>query len=579
MELLHLHRPDGALLATFDLAALPSRPLTLGAGPADLALPEGPAILGALIRDEDGWILAAAEGGAETRLAPGEPAALGPFLFRLERDAAEARATLIWRVGKARACHAAPLGEGRNLLAWLPDRSALALNPAIPGDKRCDLFLDGDALTLVADDPSGGPARRLAFALGDRFALGDLQGLALGAHDAERALRTRDPLAWPDRRLRLGLCAAAGLGLLLLLALGGLAREARGLRGALAARAPAAVALPDLQPPPGDGFAADTVVAYGQLFHACLPGLLATPETSEAGDLLASRAAALLQSLPPGNEALRAPLRRKAAFLESLGAIKRALAAGDWAHLGGVLAEADAEALHYYDGDPLLGDARALDAFFGRDYPARCRALLAGSSPEGPEAALRGNRFLALPAVKARAERTRAHWRALAAWRDAVRGAGPDAAGGEGALRGALYALEGATAALGDPALDALLLAERQALGRELAARVAQGAGAAPAAVGRLRALARLARAVGTPDAREAARRAEAEADAIGAAYERRCRALVTDYRLSRLAGDAPAARAALDAILALGPADSPFWAWAQRERERAADTEGNPQP
>ena len=97
-----------------------------------------------------------------------------------------------------------------------------------------------------------------------------------------------------------------------------------------------------------------------QLFHACLPGLLATPEATTTGDLLAMRAGQLLRALPE-EAAERVPLRRKQVFLESLATIKRAVAAGDWPRLGDALATVDADALHYYDGDALLADARALD--------------------------------------------------------------------------------------------------------------------------------------------------------------------------------------------------------------------------
>ena len=512
MELLHLHSPDGRPLKTFDLAARPRRPLTLGAAPAcDLPLPEGPDTLGALLRDEDGWLLAAADPAIpERRLVPGEPVALGPFLFRLECEAAETRATLLWRAGKERLCHAAPLNDGRNVIAWLPDRSAPALNPAIPGNRIGDLFLEGDGLTLVVEDPEGGTSQRLTFAFGDRFAIGPFTGLALPTAEAERALKTRDPLAWPDRRVRLLLRVAVCVGLLLALAMAALARETQTLRQAVAARAPAAVEIAVPAPAPADPLSRDTIVAYGQLFHACLPGLLATPEATTTDDLLAMRAGQLLRALPE-EAAERVPLRRKQVFLESLATIKRAVAAGDWPCLGDALATVDADALHYYDGDALLADARALARTFGQDYSALCRELLRG-----------------------------------------------------------------------DGALDRLLQEERQSLAKALAARVdglcgKDGAGT-PADIGSLRALARLVRAVATPDALAAARRADGFAATLSADYDRTCRDLLTRYRLERLAGNAAAAEAILGELLALGPADSPFWDWAQRERARTAPKE-EPQP
>ena len=96
--------------------------------------------------------------------------------------------------------------------------------------------------------------------------------------------------------------------------------------------------------------------------------------------------------------------------------------------------------------------------------------------------------------------------------------------------------------------------------------------------LGRLRALARLGRAIATPDALAAARRADGFAATLSADYDRTCRDLLTRYRLERLAGNAAAAEAILGELIALGPADSPFWDWAQRERARTAPKE-EPQP
>ena len=597
MELLHLHRADGALIKTFDLAALPRRPLTLGANPAaDLPLPEGPATLAALLRDEDGWLLAPADPALpETRLLPGEPAALGPFRFRIERDAVQARATLLWRDGRGKTVHAAPLADGRNALAWLPDHSAPALNPPIPGDKICHLFLEGDTLTLIAGDAEGS-ADRLAFALGDRFAIGSLQGLALPTPLAERALRTRNPLAWPDRRIRLLLRVAAVVGLILGLILLALARQANALRAELDARAPAVVALPAPElPADADPLTRDAVIAYGQLFHACLPGLLDSPEAAASGDLLARRAEELLNGLPK-DAPDRIPLARKWAFLKNLADLKRAVADGDWPRLGPSLDALDADVLAYYDADRLLADAHALDRYFNQAYPEACRDLCRGGAPASVEPrrqTLRDNRFRGLPIVAKRLDALDRHWAALLAWHDADQAFGGSAAGADaldacdakGILREALYDLEDATDALEDPALDALLRHVRDTLSGRVEARIAARCGEGDALLapniatpGELRALARLARALGTPRAQAAAQRAQARADAIVADYERRCRALIVDYRLKRLAGDAPAADAILAQILALGPADSPFWAWAQREQARAAKP-GVPQP
>ena len=166
----------------------------------------------------------------------------------------------------------------------------------------------------------------------------------------------------------------------------------------------------------------------------------------------------------------------------------------------------------------MLRDARALDTFLNRAYPAACARLCQGGTPASVDLglqtlldALRDNRFRALPAVADRLDALDRHWSALLGWHCAFRGFGEDAdnvaaCDSKGVLREALYALEDATAALGDPALDAILLAERQALADALAARVAALCGQAPhpaaADAARLRSLARLGRARRDPGPR-----------------------------------------------------------------------------
>lgn len=595
METLCLHRADGELLLRLDLSEKPAA-LTVGASP-DAALSLAPwlragdaplpAVAAALIRDADGWRLVSAEptlpltlNGApvpEARLAPGVTCGLGGFLLRMAGEAAARSAvTLLWTWRGARGTRSAPLAEGENLVALPPGGDAPEANPPVAGEPLFRLVLEGNALTALMPEREGAPPEWLRVGLGDGFRVGGFTGVALATAEADRALKTRHPLAWPGRgiRLRLALCAVGAV--LALLLMGHLARETQAARRALAARGALSREIPATRTPaiaPASTLGDDARV-YELDFHRALPELLtATPQPS--ADFLLSRGAALLARAQAEKDATaEAALARKMALLRGLRALQTAVAGAQWQALRDAVADADPEAFRYYDAEPFLADARALSAFVSETLPALYATAAARGADAFAEAdrtlgaameALRANRF-ATEAVtaplRALALRRWAALRAHVAARDAFLRDPMGVAAGD-AARDAFSELEDAFAGEELPGRERQALGEaaRKALRARLAPPGPQAADEAP-----LRGLARFLRAIGAEP--EAAREAAQAADALARETARQGRALHARYRLQRLAND-PKAEATLAELLAFGTPENPFRRWAERERQR----------
>ena len=212
-EKLKIFSADGETLLERDLADV-AKPLMLLAGDAPQlveAVPQGADVLGALVRDEDGWTLASAKDdmpvssgpktGTDFHLTAGVACALGPWVFRIEREGASTGSVLLWRVGSS-AIAADPLIQGRNAVASAKD-GAYAVNPAVAGAELCSIFPTADGVDVTAADG----AQRLSVPFATLFAVGPFQGMALPASDAAAAVKSGSPFGWPARSTRAGLMA------------------------------------------------------------------------------------------------------------------------------------------------------------------------------------------------------------------------------------------------------------------------------------------------------------------------------------------------------------------------------------
>ena len=141
MEKLKIFSASGEIALERDLADV-KKPLMLLAGDEPQlveTVPQGADVIGALVRDEDGWTLASAKddmpvssgpkAGTDFHLTAGVACTLGPWVFRIEREGSDAGTVLLWRVGSS-AIAADPLVQGRNQIASVKD-GGYAVNPAV----------------------------------------------------------------------------------------------------------------------------------------------------------------------------------------------------------------------------------------------------------------------------------------------------------------------------------------------------------------------------------------------------------------------------------------------------------------
>lgn len=227
MEHLKILDSSGRMLAERALEPSEKGPILVVADGAGVrlvpAVAAGERLVAALVRDVDGWTLAAADAatpvvcGAKRAgsfaLVAGSACSVADYVFRLESDVALSGNVLLWRVGKS-AVAAENVASGRNLVAADALRGgSLTVNPAVPGVVRFEFYPTADGIDIVL--PSGGRTRIAARLV---FAVGDFTGLLLPAADAAAALRSGNPFSYPSRGVRVRLMAALlGVGIVVLL--------------------------------------------------------------------------------------------------------------------------------------------------------------------------------------------------------------------------------------------------------------------------------------------------------------------------------------------------------------------------
>ena len=168
-EKLKIFSASGEVVLEADLAGV-EKPLMILSGERPglvETVPQGAEVIGALVRDEDGWTLASArqdmpvssgpKTGADFHLTAGVPCALGPWAFRIEREGVATGTVLLWRVGSS-AVAADPLVPGRNVVA-AGLGGAYSVNPAVGGEELCSIFPTADGVDVSSADNS---AQRLS---------------------------------------------------------------------------------------------------------------------------------------------------------------------------------------------------------------------------------------------------------------------------------------------------------------------------------------------------------------------------------------------------------------------------------
>ncbi len=601
METLCLHRITGESLLTLDLTDK-KQTLILGTAPtADISLAEylrpedAPvaSIAAALVRDEDGWLLAAADPEQplllgtgkvlEARLSPGVACRIGDLLFHLEGEALSRSAvTLLWKSKGIKETHCAPLLDGSNTVATLPGSEVLELNPPVVGKMFCRIVLEGETVTVLMPESDTGTAEWLRVGLGDGFCVGGFTGVALPTVEAEKALKTRTPLAWPGRKIRtrLNLYLIGGLLLAtLMMMVMHKIHETEALiadRNSVSRERPAMQAsfLADVTTLPDD------VRVYELDFHRSLTSILTAQRQPNADFLLDRGAVLLARAEAEKNASLIESIGRKVTLLRDVRTIKEAILNAQWTVLRDAVANADQEVFHYYDGELFLSDAQELNTFLSETLPALFNAAANISTEEFAKAdqaltagleGLRDNRFATTEIATLLQTTAHNRWAALRAYVDAratflANPLDPTASAHAletfsdledlfaDASEGMVRLAENERIRLNDIACSAL----RAQLENPTQIRLSDEKA--------LRELARFLRAI------DGDRAIEQETlhvvETMSREATRQWRALHTQYRLQTISND-PKASETLNAMLALGPSDNPFYQWALREQAR----------
>ena len=577
-EKLKIFSTNGDLALERDLAGV-EKPLMLLAGDAPQlveTVPQGAEVLGALVRDEDGWTLASAKDnvpvssgpktGTDFHLTAGVACALGPWVFLIEREGAGTGTVLLWRVGSSTVV-ADPLVQGRNLVATGKD-GAQAVNPAVAGAELCSIFPTSDGVDVTGADGE----QRLSVPFATLFAVGPFQGMALPAADAAAAVKSGRPFGWPARRTRAGLMAMLLLAGLVALAALALVKQKRTVDVQLAARRGPELVARDLV-----GTAAvdtdEDVLVYQNSFFRSIPLILTADRSPITRDLL-QRGRQIVGHLGGAkakeNEKTIRDIMR---FLQSVDDIQSAAQKGDWVALKGTLAQVDRPMFTRCDADAFYEDAQEIAEFVTVALPK----FFVAASEAGPggfkEAGMRiktsyegmkDNVFLSGEIIRRERDNVRLRWQVLTAYVTARTRFLETSADTGTELRDAWADLVDVfdTTDADDKSFTPMLRRERERLADEILKRAD-----AANEVSLIR-LCELGEAVGVDNAKLAEwRNRAAEARKV---LSRQYREMYSDYRIrAAVAPDAPETRAVLDAMIALGLTDNSFHQWAEREKER----------
>lgn len=540
----------------------------------------GDRVIAALVRETDGWTLAAADAASPVvcgtkragslPLVAGSACSVAGLAFCLESDAVRSGHVLVWRVGKSTVAAESVTG-GRNVVAADALRGgSLTVNPAVSGTVLFEFYPTGDGLDVVL--PSGVRTR-----IAERlvFSVGDFTGLLLSSDEAAAALRSGHPFSYPARGVRIRLLAALlGVGLLTLLGAFFMREATRTERLADMPRGARRVTHV-----PASGAAAfdEDAYIYQLSFYRDLPLVLGSQRSPVADDLLA-RAARF-----KGN----ASVQRAARFLADVTAIQDSIAARRWDELSKVLDGIDREMFTIANATRFLEDAQEVHSSASRLIPET--ALQACTASPAVREELNGkvtrilsemskNLFVQSGSLKSWFRGLREQKKALLGYlsaRDRV------CTPGTAHTVADIESLRAAFASLmqvGNDDLPGVTAHLRQELAAHVAralttltARFRTVADFAPEMAAILP-LCELAEDVGVEAARVRAWRQDAVR--INRLVDARFRDCYRAYRLT-VASDPADARRLLDDMLAIGQEGSRFHAWARREKERLAVLEG----
>lgn len=568
MERLKIYSQSGDILLERDLSDAAATMLVIAGEKPTLAetAPAGANVVGAMVRDEDGWSLASSNPevpvvsgprkAPDIHLTAGIACSLGDWVFRIEREGVDAGFVLLWRVGGGTVV-ADPLLQGRNIVATRPSDGAYEVNPAIAGTEICELFPSSDGTVDVIS--AGSETQRLTAAAGSLFAVGSFQAMVLDAASAAAAVKSGNPFSWPSRGTRSALMLAAmAVGVVCLVG-AYLSKERSRLEAALAApRGAERIDFLTTDPTATD----EDALVYFISFYRSLPLILKAERSQITQDLI-SRGKQL-----SGMEGIDDAV----AFLQNIDAIQLAVSKGDWDGLKDTLERTDDAMFVKCDGDKFHEDAHEIVDFVTVALPKFLVSVMSLDEKEFADAGnrihelfdgMKDNVFMSGEIVSRERKTLEDRWNALSSYVPARNRYldGKDAVG-----KGLLDAWAGFVDAFDpeDQTFAPIVKKERDAIAAAILKR-AESANDAE-----LICMCDLGEAVGIEEGvlKEWKRRATVARKKLAAQY----RALYGDYRArAAVAPGAPETLEVLDKMLAIGFEDNPFHQWAERERVRVS--------
>ena len=577
-EKLKVFSAKGDVLLERDLAGV-EKPLMLLAGDAPQlveTVPQGADVLGALVRDEDGWTLASAKDGmpvssgpktgTDFHLTAGVACALGPWVFLIEREGAHAGTVLLWRVGSS-AIAADPLVQGRNLVAAGKD-DAYAVNPAVAGAGLCSIFPTSDG----ADVTGGDGATRLSVPFATLFAVGTFQGMVLPAADAAAAVKSGNPFGWPARRTRAGLMAMLLLAGLVALAALSFVKKKQSVDAQLAARHGPEQGTRELV-----GTAVldtdEDVLVYENSFFRSIPLILTADRSPITRDLLLRGRQLVGRAGGAKAKASEKAISDIMRFLQSVDDIQGAAQKGDWIVLKETLAKADRAMFTRCDADTFYADAQEIVEFVTVSLPKFFESASeagpdgikkAGARIEAYYEGMKDNVFMSGKIIRRERDNVKLRWQALSAYVTARARFLSSSADFGVELRDAWADLVDVfeTSDSDDKAFAPMLKRERERLAQAILKR------ADTAKAVTLIRLCELGEAVGVDNAKLAEWRSRAAV--ARKELSRQYKEKYSEYRArAAVSPDAPETLSILDVMIALGLEDNTFHQWAVREKER----------
>ena len=584
MEKLKIYSANGETLLERDLSQV-VKPLMLLAGDAPQlveTVPQGADVIGALVRDEDGWTLATAKddlpvssgpkSGTDFHLTAGVACTLGPWVFRIEREGSDAGTVLLWRVGSS-AVAADPLVQGRNHVATAKD-GAYAVNPAVAGMELCQIFPTADGVDVTTSDGSG---QRLSVPFATLFAVGRFQGMALPAADAAAAVKSGSPFGWPARRTRVGLMAMLLLAGIVSLGALALVRKKASVDELVSARQGPEQIERSIRADDVMNTDEDALV-YQNAFYRSLPLILKASQSRITYDLI--QRGKQISGRVGGARAKENEKRIKEIlrFLQSVDDIQYAAHKGDWTKLKDTLSSVDRMMFTRCDAESFYNDAQEIVDFVTVALPKFFVSASETGASGFAEAEkriqtyfdeLKDNLFMSGEIVRRERDNAEVRWQALTAYVPARERFLSSSTEPGTDLQDAWADLVDAFSS-DDGAFDPMLKSESERLVEVILKR----ADSATSVL--LIRLCALGEALGIDNSKLSQWRNRA--DAARKELARQYREKYSDYRMrAAVAPGAPETLAVLDEMIALGLADNSFHQWALREKDRVMGKKNGP--